>query len=69
MEHPTVTAIRSTGYPQKEETIYGTDALENIVMSGDEILCIHDTYFLVHALEPMAIEVLEELGATYAFAK
>lgn len=69
LQHPMITRIERTGYPEPEPEIYGSDALNNAVLVGDEILCIEDIYFLVHALEPTAIEVLEELGATYSIAE
>ena len=71
MEHPMITEIERTGYPKfsgrREE--YGVDGLGNEVFTGDEVLVIHEEFFLVEVMGQEAIEVLETLGAVYKTAK
>lgn len=69
MDHPAVVRMERTGYYKPQPKIYGTDQLGNTVMSGEEILCINDMYFLVHVLDDTAIEVLEAMGADYSIAE
>ncbi|MEF2293109.1 hypothetical protein [Virgibacillus dokdonensis] len=71
MEHPEITQIRQYGYPKMNvyTNQYGIDALGNEVFSGEEILVIEETFFLVGELEDQAKEVLEVLGGRYDFAQ
>lgn len=69
IEHPAITRMNRTGHYRPIPKIYGTDALGNTALGGQEILCIEDTYFLVDGLDNTAIEVLEIMGATYAIAE
>jgi len=69
IEHPEITRMNRTGHYRPIPKIYGTDALGNTVLGGQEILCIDDIYFLVDALDSTAIEVLELMGAIYSIAE
>lgn len=69
MDFPTVKRTMLTGYPEKEPKLYGSDAFNNPVLEGDEILCMNDFYFLKRALTMDAIEVLEYMGAVEKIAK
>lgn len=70
LEHPTITRARSYGYPYSDKRQeVGKDPLGNEVYTGDEILVLHDEFYLVQELLPQSIEVLEHHGATYKFAK
>lgn len=70
MEHPAITHMERTGFPpyspRREE--YGTDALGNEVLVGDEILVLEDEFYLVEELTSQSKEILEHLGATYKIA-
>lgn len=71
MEHPEITQIRQYGYSKMNvyTNQYGIDALGNEVFSGDEILVVEETFFLVEELEDQTKEALELLGGRYDCAQ
>lgn len=73
MDHPTIQKAMDMGYPYpysaRRQEVVGIDPLGNEVHRGDEILILHDEFYLRSELMQQSIEVLESLGATYVIAE
>jgi len=71
LEHPDVSKARRTGYyPYSgKRNVVGKDPLGNEVLTGDEILVLHDEFYLLDELQPQSIEILQHHGAVLKIAK
>jgi len=63
LEHPTITRVLQTGYPEQEKALYGFDVFGNVVYEGDEIYEFDDEFYLISELSGDSIEILVRHGA------
>lgn len=72
-EHPAVRRAIDAGHPyypfSGRRNEVSIDALGNEVHTGDEILVLHDEFYLRSELFQQSIEILEGQGATYAISE
>lgn len=63
LEHPVITQVNLTGYPEKEDRHFGIDALGNEVFIGDKVIELGNEFVLKEVLNEEAVEFLEICGA------
>lgn len=69
LEHPDITRTLNTGYPDKQPSHWGVDALGNEIFEGDHVLLFDGEIFLKDELSADALNILKLFGAVEDIAE